>query len=81
MKIYYTAYVTRKSQLFGGYKTTFVPFETYDLFKSYVVDNAGDPDVSKQRLLKIELDDGVPKVTELKLSFKDNLVVFEEVQQ
>lgn len=73
---YYAAIVTRKTQPFD--ETTVHTFETYDLFRSYAVDKAGDPDVSKLRLLKTELG-RVPKVTELKLSFKDNLVVFKEV--
>ena len=77
MNRYYTVIMTHKTYSLDV-KTEVHTFETYDFFKSYAVDKAGDPDVSKLRLLKTELG-RVPKVTELKLSFKDNLVVFKEV--
>ena len=79
MNRYYTVIMTHKTQHFDDDATVRL-FETYDAFRSYVVSNAGDPDVSKQRLLKTELG-RVPKITELKLSFKDNLVVFKEVTE
>ena len=79
MNRYYTVIVTHKTYSLDE-ETVVHTFETYDFFKSYVVDKAGDPDVSKLRLLKTELG-RVPKVTELKLSFEDNLVVFKEVTE
>lgn len=73
---YYTAIVTYGTHSFDE-ETTVRAFEDYNLFKTYAVNIASNPDVSKQQLLKTALG-RVPKVTELKLSFKDNLVVLKE---
>ena len=54
---YYTLITTRKSETFDD-ETVVQSFENYELFKSYALNNAGNSNVSKQRLLKTELGYG-----------------------